>query len=1139
MPVIPLIQSERGNTYAAPSPEVSADAFGAGIGRATAQLGATLTDAGASLGQFARKEKNIERAGKLANADAQAEIGANKVALDVQAAAPPDGAGVAKQTEQQLRENLNKQADEQFGPNGLYPDPQLRQQMITRGQDTITRHTTNAQNFEQKQKINNSAVEANTSLDALQNTIRGDATSYDSAIKKGDAVIDTLQVPAGLKPNMKITWRQQAARARFEGLLSSATTTEEVDQIIGDLTGGGAEGKTPIGSSSEYKPGDIFLPDGTKVDYHMVRDEAGLKPLLEAEAAGKQLLPEEKAQIVAYRKWQKTNAVAPKNPQYVATPGGGEVKGMIVPGNIDLLTRPRVKITAENRLNDTMEIGSVSTVYSSSYTRDDGKTVLIPLVSDEGKLMHTPEAREYWSKKGQNLGVFNSKEAADAYSEELHKQQEKMIAGSEEAPAVAGGSEWRTQFDPKDYDRMLDAAKVAKTSIQSKDDVAARAALEDLGAQDAKDQKIDEEEIRAANQLAKKSGNPITHLRMARLQEHQQLIRDFEGTTPIQKRAAAGRTLGEASRTLPADLAEGVNQATRLYPDVSSSYMVATTNREYSSYNAKRGPEGAIDYTRKNPASGATGPYQFISSTWLSVMKANNGLVARQAGVDPELLDGKGNHDARLLGLRADPKVAAIAGAAYASSNKKMMESAIGRSVTDGDMYVSHFLGPGGAITLIHQMQTDPNTSAAQILPQAAGSNHAEFYNKDGSPRTVQQLYNRLVSQFGGSTSAAGYRRAEDLTTSAEKQDKSLNEDPISEGRKEGITAGSDLNADNGYRSRGLEARNIASYFHIPESDMKPFTKDEASLLSENFKNGSEANKLALMTKIQEMDAGFGGKNSLAKAAYAQLGLKGSVYEYAAALAANQGNQAVASQIVRGQQRLDADDAAKKLFEGGGTFNDYYNTAIGNVLRDFDPKDAEAIKRATAAYYAQMPGFSTSTGGNIDQASVKTALQAVLGGSQVSDAIDDVNGEPTVLPRGITADGFNRAIDNFTNDDYVVNSASQLPPRYSDGTTIIDAGEIAREGHFRWIGGSGYRIELGDNTYATTGRPDPVTTGVLEPYIFIADPSKLAEAATRGKLDVGTVYSAPPPPQRTIRPEDVNDPMSKAYDPSKALAPPQ
>jgi hypothetical protein len=1074
MPVIPLIQSERGNTYAAPSPEASADAFGAGIGRATAQLGASLVDAGSSLAQQAQKERNMERANKLANANAQAEIPANKIALDVQAAAPPDGSGVAKQTEQQLRENLNKQADEQFGPNGLYPDPQLRQRMIANGQDTITRHTTNAQNFEQKQKISNSAFEANTSLDALQNTIRGDATSYDSSVKKGDAVIDTMpNVPDGYKPTMKATWRQQAARARFEGLLSSATTTEEVDQIIKDLTGGGTEGKTPIGSGSK----------------------AAAEPIL--------MLP-------------------------------GDVQGLQVAGNIDLTNRPRVK----------MPDGSTATVYTTSYENDAGQTVLVPRVTNEGKVLEPQAAIKYWREKGQDLGTFFTRADADKYANDLHKQQEKLIAGDATAPVATDTvSEWKKEFDPKDYDRMLDAAKVAKTTIQSKDDVAARAALEDLGAQDAKDEKIDPEEIRAANQLVKKSQNPITSLRMARLNEHQQLLRDFAGTTPMQKRAAAAQTTGEANKTLPPDLADGVNQAVRLYPDVSSSYMVATTNREYDTsnkYNPKAGSQGVIDYTTANKKSGATGPYQFIASTWLDVMKANNGLVARQAGVDPTLLDGKGNHDARLLGLRADPKVAAIAGAAYASSNKKMMQDALGgRAVTDGDMYVSHFLGPGGAITLMRKMQTDPEASAAALLPIAAGSNHAEFYNKDGSARTVQELYNRLVSQFGGSTSAAAYRRAEDLNSSAEKQDKSLNEDPIAEGRKEGITAGSNLNEDNGYRSRGLEARNIANYFHIPENDMKPFTKDEAALLSENFKNGSEANKLALMTKIQEMDSGFGGKNSLARAAYAQLGLKGSVYEYAAALAANQGNQAVASQIVRGQQRLDADDAAKKIFEGSGDFNDYYNKAIGNVLRDFDPKDAEAIKRATAAYYAQMPNFNTTTGGTIDQAGVNKALQAVLGATPVSDAIEDVNGEPTVLPRGITADGFNKAIDNFTNDDYVANSANQLPPRYSDGTTIIDAAEIAREGHFRWIGGSGYKIELGDNTYATTGRPDPTTTGTLEPYIFIADPSKLAEAATRGKLDVGTVYSAPPPPQRTVRPADVNDPMSKAYDPSKALAPPQ
>ena len=85
-------------------------------------------------------------------------------------------------------------------------------------------------------------------------------------------------------------------------------------------------------------------------------------------------------------------------------------------GNIDLSNRPRVKNPD----------GSISTVRSMSYN-EDGKEILIPTVSDEGNIMEDNEAIAYWKKKVQNLGVYDSVDAANKAAEWIHKDQEKRI----------------------------------------------------------------------------------------------------------------------------------------------------------------------------------------------------------------------------------------------------------------------------------------------------------------------------------------------------------------------------------------------------------------------------------------------------------------------------------------------------------------------------------------------------------------------------------------------------------------------------------------------------------------------------------------------------------------------------------------
>lgn len=87
-----------------------------------------------------------------------------------------------------------------------------------------------------------------------------------------------------------------------------------------------------------------------------------------------------------------------------------EAKGMMEPGNIDLSKRPVVR-NAD---------GSISTVRSMSVSFGEGEEVLIPLVSDSGKILTKEQAISEYQKTGRHLGKFDSSTDADAYADSLH-----------------------------------------------------------------------------------------------------------------------------------------------------------------------------------------------------------------------------------------------------------------------------------------------------------------------------------------------------------------------------------------------------------------------------------------------------------------------------------------------------------------------------------------------------------------------------------------------------------------------------------------------------------------------------------------------------------------------------------------------
>lgn len=95
------------------------------------------------------------------------------------------------------------------------------------------------------------------------------------------------------------------------------------------------------------------------------------------------------------------------------TPTGPKTApGMVKPGNIDLTKRPIVHRPS----------GEVSSLYSVSFGTDNGE-VLVPLVSDDGKILTLDEAKKLYEKTGKSLGVFKTYQDADKYADYIHRKQ--------------------------------------------------------------------------------------------------------------------------------------------------------------------------------------------------------------------------------------------------------------------------------------------------------------------------------------------------------------------------------------------------------------------------------------------------------------------------------------------------------------------------------------------------------------------------------------------------------------------------------------------------------------------------------------------------------------------------------------------
>lgn len=137
--------------------------------------------------------------------------------------------------------------------------------------------------------------------------------------------------------------------------------------------------------------------------------------------------------------------------------------------------------------------------------------------------------------------------------------------------------------------------------------------------------------------------------------------------------------------------------------------------------------ESGLDPSIKARTSSATGLFQFIRETWQGMMNKHASKYGIPRGTPPT--DGAAN---------------ALLGAAFMQENYEQLAKLNRGHPSAGDLYLSHFLGYGGARKALN---ADQNAIAAQVFPKEASANKGIFY-RNGQPLTISGMRALLTEKM-------------------------------------------------------------------------------------------------------------------------------------------------------------------------------------------------------------------------------------------------------------------------------------------------------------------------------------------------------------------------------------------------------
>jgi hypothetical protein len=187
----------------------------------------------------------------------------------------------------------------------------------------------------------------------------------------------------------------------------------------------------------------------------------------------------------------------------------------------------------------------------------------------------------------------------------------------------------------------------------------------------------------------------------------------------------------------------------------------ASTGTSFDYLIATAQLESGLNPNAQAPTSSASGLFQFIDQTWLSMVKAVGPALGFGAYAQSIVQGPDGRYQVpdpaareAIFGMRKDPEASATMAGAFTRSNAAQLAGMIGRQPSQSELYMAHFLGAEGAGKLISAVARQPDATAAAVFPAAAAANRSIFY--DGArPRSVAEVYGKLDTRFQAARTAA------------------------------------------------------------------------------------------------------------------------------------------------------------------------------------------------------------------------------------------------------------------------------------------------------------------------------------------------------------------------------------------------
>lgn len=176
------------------------------------------------------------------------------------------------------------------------------------------------------------------------------------------------------------------------------------------------------------------------------------------------------------------------------------------------------------------------------------------------------------------------------------------------------------------------------------------------------------------------------------------------------------------------------------------------TGADFNYLLAQARLESHLDPGAKASTSSAAGLYQFTRGTWLQTL-GRHGQEHGLSWAGQAISGGRVNDPAmasQIMALRYDADTSALMAGELAQDNKAQLTGVLGREPDASELYLAHFLGMGGATTLLTALGSSPDASAAALVPQAASANRGIFYDKSGAARSVSGVMDLIRGRVDG-----------------------------------------------------------------------------------------------------------------------------------------------------------------------------------------------------------------------------------------------------------------------------------------------------------------------------------------------------------------------------------------------------